>query len=102
MDITQLHAFVTVAREENLTRAAALQHVTQAAFSLQIKSLQNSLNLKPFTHIPNSMTLTDDNIKLPTFAERTIAAVSKLRQQADIQQLRNTEWKTCDRYDSRS
>ncbi|SDX85625.1 regulatory helix-turn-helix protein, lysR family [Collimonas sp. OK242] len=83
MDITQLYAFVTVAREGNLSRAAALLHVAQPAVSLQIKSLQSSLNLQLFTRIPSNMTLTDDSIKLPPFAERTTAAVSQLRQQAD-------------------
>ncbi|SFB23975.1 DNA-binding transcriptional regulator, LysR family [Collimonas sp. OK607] len=83
MDITQLRAFVTVAREGNLTRAAELLHVTQPAVSLQIKSLQSSLNLQLFTRIPSGMTLTADGTKLLPFAERAIAAVSELRQQAE-------------------
>lgn len=82
MDITQLRAFVTVAREGNLTRAAELLHVTQPAVSLQIKSLQASLNLQLFARIPSGMALTDDGVKLLPFAERAIAAMAELRQQA--------------------
>jgi DNA-binding transcriptional LysR family regulator len=83
MDITQLRAFVTVAREGNLTRAAELLHVTQPAVSLQIKSLQASLNLQLFARIPSGMALTDDGVKLLPFAERAIAAMAELRQQAE-------------------
>ncbi|AMO97920.1 bacterial regulatory helix-turn-helix, lysR family protein [Collimonas fungivorans] len=83
MDITQLRAFVTVAREGNLTRAAELLHVTQPAVSLQIKSLQASLNLQLFARIPSGMALTDDGVKLLSFAERAIAAMAELRQQAE-------------------
>lgn len=82
MDLIQLRAFVTVAREGNLTRAAELLHVTQPAVSLQIKSLQTSLNLQLFNRIPSGMALTDEGIKLLPFAERAIAAMSELRQQA--------------------
>ncbi|WP_211461280.1 LysR family transcriptional regulator [Collimonas silvisoli] len=91
MDITQLRAFVTVAREGNLTRAAELLHVTQPAVSLQIKSLQSSLNLQLFTRVPSGMTLTDDGVKLLPFAERTIAAVSELRQQAESLHSKSSE-----------
>ena len=43
MDLTLLRAFVTVAREGNLTRSAVLLHVSQPAVSLQIKNLQETL-----------------------------------------------------------
>ena len=45
MDYTLLRAFVTVAREGNLTRAAAQLHLTQPAVSLQIKNLQETLGV---------------------------------------------------------
>ena len=40
MDITQLRAFVTVAHEGNLTRAAERLHLTQSTVSQQIKRLE--------------------------------------------------------------
>ena len=64
MDFTQLRAFVTVAREGNLTRAAALLHVTQPAVSLQIKTLQERLQLQLFVRSAAGMRLTAEGSKL--------------------------------------
>jgi DNA-binding transcriptional LysR family regulator len=83
MDLTQLRAFVTIAQEGNLTRAAARLHLTQPAVSLQIKSLQASLDLQLFIRTPGGMALTDDGAKLLPFAERVLASVAELRQGAD-------------------
>ena len=83
MDITQLRAFVTVAHEGNLTRAAEHLHVTQPAVSLQIKSLQASLSLQLFSRSSNGMALTDDGSKLLPYAERVLASFAEFRQGAD-------------------
>lgn len=82
MDITQLRAFVAVAREGNLTRAAEQLHVTQPAVSLQIKGLQESLNLQLFTRVASGMALTDDGARLLPLAEQTIASMAEFRQGA--------------------
>ncbi len=82
MDLTQLRAFVTVAREGNLTRAAQRLHLTQPAVSLQIKSLQISLNVQLFARTPNGMVLTDDGAKLLPLAERVMACSGEFQQAA--------------------
>jgi DNA-binding transcriptional LysR family regulator len=82
MDLTQLRAFVTVAHEGNLTRAAERLHLTQPAVSLQIKSLQTDLNLQLFARTPAGMALTDDGAKLLPFAERVMESVAEFRQGA--------------------
>lgn len=82
MDLTQLRAFVTVAREGNLTRAAQRLHLTQPAVSLQIKSLQGSLKVQLFARTPNGMVLTDDGAKLLPLAERVIACSGEFLQAA--------------------
>ncbi len=82
MDLTQLRAFVTVAQEGNLTRAAERLHLTQPAVSLQIKSLQAALDLQLFSRTPTGMTLTDDGAKLLPYAERVIASFAEFRQGA--------------------
>ena len=74
MDITQLRAFVAVAHEGNLTRAAEKLHVTQPAVSLQIKSLQAALELQLFNRNTAGMSLTEDGAKLLPYAERVLAA----------------------------
>jgi DNA-binding transcriptional LysR family regulator len=83
MDLTQLRAFVTVAQEGNLTRAAERLHLTQPAVSLQIKSLQAELQLQLFARTPSGMSLTDDGAKLLPHAERVMASVAEFRQGAD-------------------
>lgn len=83
MDLTQLRAFVTVAREGNLSRAAERLHLTQPAVSLQIKSLQATLGLQLFMRTPSGMALTDDGAKLLPFAERVMASMAEFRQGAD-------------------
>ncbi|OWW21583.1 LysR family transcriptional regulator [Noviherbaspirillum denitrificans] len=80
MDLTQLRAFVTVAREGNLTRAAEKLHLTQPAVSLQIKALQSSLDLVLFNRTSTGMALTDDGAKLLPFAERVMASVAEFRE----------------------
>jgi DNA-binding transcriptional LysR family regulator len=80
MDLTQLRAFVTVAREGNLTRAAEKLHLTQPAVSLQIKALQASLDLVLFTRTATGMALTDDGAKLLPYAERVMASVAEFRE----------------------
>ncbi|MEB0030738.1 LysR family transcriptional regulator [Undibacterium sp. RTI2.1] len=83
MDITQLKAFVTVAKEGNLTRAAERLHVTQPAVSLQIKSLQQSLGLQLLSRSANGMTLSNDGAKLLAHAERVLASMAEFKQAAD-------------------
>lgn len=80
MDLTQLRAFLTVAREGNLTRAAERLHLTQPAVSLQIKALQASLDLQLFTRTPGGMALTDDGAKLLPYAERVMDSVAEFRE----------------------
>ncbi len=82
MDLTQLRAFVTVAREGNLTRAAERLHLTQPAVSLQLKSLQQTLDLQLFTRTPAGLTLTADGAKLLPLAEKVIAGSQELLQAA--------------------
>ncbi|HKT92669.1 MAG TPA: LysR family transcriptional regulator [Paraburkholderia sp.] len=74
MDLTLLRAFVTVAREGNLTRAATHLHLTQPAVSLQIKHLQETLGVALFTRTSHGLALTRDGQALLPHAERALAA----------------------------
>jgi len=78
MDLTQLRAFITVAGEGNLTRAAVQLHLTQPAVSLQIKALEQSLKVKLFARSPTGMVLTHDGAKLLPLAERVIGSSVEL------------------------
>ncbi len=48
MNIQTLKYFLTVAREENFTRAAEILHITQPALSKQLKLLEEELGRKFF------------------------------------------------------
>jgi DNA-binding transcriptional LysR family regulator len=76
MDLTLLRAFVTVAHEGNLTRAAVQLHLTQPAVSLQIKHLQETLGLTLFTRTSHGLSLTRDGQALLPHAERALTAAS--------------------------
>jgi DNA-binding transcriptional LysR family regulator len=82
MDLTLLRAFVTVAREGNLTRAAGHLHLTQPAVSLQIKHLQETLGVTLFTRTSHGLALTRDGQALLPHAERALAAAGDVQRAA--------------------
>ncbi|AUT60938.1 MULTISPECIES: LysR family transcriptional regulator [Paraburkholderia] len=82
MDLTLLRAFATVAREGNLTRAAAQLHLTQPAVSLQIKNLQAALGVTLFTRTSHGLALTRDGQTLLPHAERALAAANDVERAA--------------------
>lgn len=88
MDITHLRAFVMIAREGNLTRAATRLNLTQPAVSLQLKILQSQIGTQLFSRTPSGMQLTDEGTKLLPFAERILASVSEFHQ--GVQALQST------------
>jgi DNA-binding transcriptional LysR family regulator len=83
MDLTQLRAFVVVAQAGNLTRAAAMLHVTQPAVSLQIKTLQERLNLTLFVRTSTGMRLTNEGSRLLPMAEKVLHSLSEFRLHAE-------------------
>ncbi len=48
MDIRLLNYFLAVAKEENITKAANLLHVTQPTLSRQLMQLESELGVKLF------------------------------------------------------
>ncbi|WP_144143833.1 LysR family transcriptional regulator [Paraburkholderia sp. BCC1884] len=82
MDLTLLRAFVTVAREGNLTRAAVQLHLTQPAVSLQIKHLQETLGVTLFTRTSHGLSLTRDGQTLLPHAERALGAANDVQRAA--------------------
>ena len=59
MEIRTLRYFLAVAREENMTRAAEILHVTQPTLSKALKSLEDELGKKLFIRHSFSIRLTD-------------------------------------------
>lgn len=70
--------FLTVAREENFTRAAQILHVTQPALSKQLKSLEEELGKKLFVRKNSGIKLTDAGKLLCTRATELVNLSEKI------------------------
>lgn len=87
-DLQALRAFVTVAKEGGVSRAAERLHRSQPAVSLQLQRLSEELGLTLFTRTARGLALTADGAALLPQAERVLGAVSDFRLAA--QRLRGT------------
>jgi len=81
MEIRHLRYFLAVAREENMTRAAELLHVSQPTLSKTLKSLEEELGKKLFTRHSFSIELTDEGMLLRDRAEDLVAMADKIEQE---------------------
>ncbi len=73
MEIRTLRYFLAVAREENMTRAAEILHVTQPTLSKALKSLEGELGKKLFIRHSFSIRLTEEGVLLRNRAEDLIS-----------------------------
>ena len=81
MEIRTLRYFLAVAREENMTRAAEMLHVTQPTLSKQLRSLEDELGKKLFTRHSFSIKLTDEGILLRDRAEDLIGMADRIEKE---------------------
>ena len=81
MEIRTLRYFLAVAREENMTRAAELLHVTQPTLSKALKSLEDELGKKLFTRRSFSISLTEEGVLLRDRAEDLVSMADKIEQE---------------------
>jgi len=81
-DLQTLRAFVTVAREGSVSRAAERLHLTQPAVSLKLKQFQAVLGLTLFQRRPQGLELTADGRALLPAAEKALAAMAGFEQSA--------------------
>lgn len=81
MDIRVMKYFVTVAKEENITRAAESLHITQPSLSKQFIELENELGKQLLIRGKRKITLTDDGNLLLKRAEEIIALFDKTQQE---------------------
>src|SRR5262245_49414997 len=82
LDLKLLRAFVTVARESNVTRAAEVLRLTQPAISLQLKRLSQDVGLTLFNRTAGGLELTRDGALLAAKAEQVLAAATDFGQTA--------------------
>ena len=81
MEIRTLRYFLAVAREENMTRAAELLHVTQPTLSKALKSLEEELDKKLFIRQSFSIRLTDEGMLLRERAEDLVSMADKIEKE---------------------
>ena len=81
MEIRTLRYFLAVAREENMTRAAEMLHVTQPTLSKQMKSLEDELGKKLFTRHSFSIRLTDEGLLLRNRAQDLVTMADKIEKE---------------------
>ena len=81
MEIKSLRYFLAVAREENMTKAADMLHVTQPTLSKTLRSLEDELGKKLFTRHSFSISLTDEGMLLRDRAEDLIAMADRIEQE---------------------
>lgn len=73
MELRVLRYFLTIAEEENITRAADILHVTQPTLSRQIMQLEDELGTKLFKRSKYCIKLTEDGLFLKRRAEEILS-----------------------------
>ena len=81
MDFRVLRYFLTVAREGNMTRAAAVLHITQPTLSRQISQLEDELHTKLFRRTDHGIVLTDEGALFRRRAQELIALADRAREE---------------------
>lgn len=81
MEFRVLQYFLAVAREENITRAAALLHITQPTLSRQLIQLEEELGARLFHRGKHSIQLTEDGMLLRRRAQEIIDLTEKTKKE---------------------
>ena len=79
MEFRVLSYFLTVAREENISRAAETLHITQPTLSRQLSELENELGVKLLNRGKRKTTLTEAGLLLRKRAEEITELTEKTR-----------------------
>ena len=81
MEIRVLRYFLTVVREENITRAADILHITQPTLSRQLAELEEELGVPLFIRGKRKLALTDAGVLLRRRAEEIVELADKTEQE---------------------
>lgn len=81
MEIRTLRYFLAIAREENMTKAAEILHVTQPTLSKTLRALEDELGKKLFIRHSFSISLTEEGLLLRDRAEDLITMADKIEKE---------------------
>lgn len=81
MELRVLHYFLMVAREENITKAAQLLHITQPTLSRQLIQLEEELGVKLFRRSNHNIILTDSGLLLKRRAQEILSLAEKTKRE---------------------
>lgn len=78
MEIRVLRYFLTVVREESITKASEVLHITQPTLSRQLSQMEEEVGVKLFERGSRRITLTNEGILLRRRAEEILQLVDKI------------------------
>ena len=81
MELRVLQYFLTVAREENITRAAAFLHITQPTLSRQLMRMEEELGVKLFRRGKHNIQLTEEGMLLRRRAQEIVDLTEKTQKE---------------------
>ena len=77
MEIRVLRYFLTVVREESITKASEVLHITQPTLSRQLSQMEEEIGVKLFERGSCKINLTNEGILLRRRAEEILQLVNK-------------------------
>lgn len=80
MEIRVLKYFLMVAREENITRAANLLHISQPTLSRQMMQLEDELGVSLFHRGKHNIILTEDGLFLKRRAQEIVSLADRTQE----------------------
>ncbi len=92
MELRVLRYFLTVVREESITKAAEILHITQPTLSRQLSQMEEETGVKLFHRGARKITLTSEGLLLRRRAEEILQLVDKTEREL-VQQEEQVEGK---------
>ena len=86
MELRVLRYFLTVAREESITKAAEVLHITQPTLSRQLAQMEEDMGVRLFDRGTRKIVLTNEGILLRRRAEEILELVDKTRREVAAQE----------------
>lgn len=81
MELRVLNYFLAIAREENITKAAQMLHLTQPTLSRQMMQLEEELGVKLFVRSNHKIILTEEGLLLKRRAQELLALADKTKRE---------------------